>query len=145
MTPLTDSPDGAARKLSALATLAAWYPDRVRAAQRVLLGLLLDRGQATVDDLRSGLGLRDGEPSRWLGAVPGELRRAGIIARAGYAETARAVAHARPVSVWELRDRAAALAWLGEHPPPGRHDAGSAGATAGPAEFEPRPLQPTLF
>lgn len=113
---LFDSPpqprDGARRKLDALATLQARNAERIQAAQRAMVCVLLERGRATVDDVRAELGLADTQPSRWLGAVPGELRRKGIIRRAGFIETRRAVAHARPVSVWELADGAAARAWL---------------------------------
>lgn len=109
--------DGERRKLNALATLAARNPDRVRAAQGALLRLLLERAHATVDDVRAALELSDAEPARWLGCVPGELRRAGIIRRAGYVESGRAVAHCRPVSRWELADAQAARAWLRAHDP----------------------------
>jgi hypothetical protein len=104
--------DGERRKLEALATLRARHAGRVVTAQRAMVGLLLERNAVTIEDVRAALQLSDGEPARWLGCVPGELRRARIIRRAGFVETRRAVAHARPISEWELADRAAALAWL---------------------------------
>jgi hypothetical protein len=115
--------DGEARKLHALGTLGTRYPDRVRHAQAALVRLLLARGECTVDDVRGLLRLPDAEPTRWLGCVPGELRRAGIIRRAGFVESRRAVAHARPVSVWELADRAAAERWLRGHVGPAASEA----------------------
>jgi hypothetical protein len=111
--------DGQRRRFDVLATLRARNASRVRRAQCVMLTLLLERGRCTIDDVRDALGPAGSDPARWLGSVPAELRRAGIIRRAGYAETRRAVAHARPVSVWELADRAAALHWLAGHPEPG--------------------------
>ena len=106
---------GERRKLDALSTLRARHPERVHVAQVAMVRLLLERGRCTIDDVRAVLGLADGLPARWLGAVPGELRRAGIIRRAGFTETTRPVAHARPVSVWEPADAEAARAWLGVH------------------------------
>lgn len=106
---------GEARKVLALELLRARNPDRVRAAQVALIRFLCVNEEGTVEDLRAALGIPDREPARWLGAVAGELRRAGLIARAGWRETTRAVAHARPVSVWAVRDRAAAQRWLVAH------------------------------
>ncbi len=126
--------DGAARKLDALATLQARHAGRVLTARRAMLRLLLEHGTTTVESVRAALELPDGKPAHWLGCVPTELRRAGIIRRAGFTETTRVVAHARPISVWELADRAGALTWFQEHPdPPDRADRGSGGS------------EPTLF
>jgi hypothetical protein len=38
--------------------------------------------------------------------------------RVDYAVSTRPEAHARPVAVWALADRAAAVRWLAEHPLP---------------------------
>jgi hypothetical protein len=121
--PPPQARDAQARKLHALATLQAQHGTRVLAAQRAMVRVLLERGECTIEHVRAALRLPDGKPTRWLGAVPGELRRAGIIRRAGFAETTRAVAHARPVSVWELANRAAALLWLREHVGPAPSEA----------------------
>ena len=80
-----------------------------------MLRILLQRGSATIDMVRAAIELPDSDPARWLGCVPAELRRAGLIRRAGFTETRRAVAHARPVSVWELADADAARRWLAAH------------------------------
>lgn len=88
----------------------------IRCAQRVLLRTLLQHGTATADDVRAGIDLPVGVDPVCLGAVPTPLARAGIIHRAGYAITTRGVAHARPVSVWELLNRTAAETWLIAHP-----------------------------
>ncbi len=111
-------------KLRALAVLAARHGGRVLAAQRAMIALLLarpDGAAVTIDEVRAELGqLPDRRPT-WLGAVPHGLRAAGLIERAGFVESDRAASHARPVSAWRLRDRAAAAAWLREHggPPAG--------------------------
>jgi hypothetical protein len=88
----------------------------ITAARRALLVRLLAYPTATIDDVRDVVTIPPGVDPVCMGAAPGALSRAGIIERAGYAETGRAVAHARPVSVWRLADRAAAERWLAEHP-----------------------------
>lgn len=114
--PLTT--EGERRKAGAIATLEAHRGEFIVRGRRALLRRLLDAGAATADDVRAGVELPPGIDPRAFGAVPGALAQPGIIRRAGYTETARAVAHARPVAVWELRDRAAALAWLAANPEP---------------------------
>lgn len=99
-------------KLQAHAVLRARYAHDVQRAQAALLRLLLTHGRATVDNVRAALGLPEGGRTRWLGAAVAELSRAGITRRAGYAPTTRRVAHARPVTLWELADPNAARAWL---------------------------------
>ncbi len=49
--------------------------------------------------------------------MPLPLAELGIIQHTGYTPTRRPEAHARPVAVWALADRAAALAWLAANPP----------------------------
>jgi hypothetical protein len=73
-------------------------------------------GQATADDVRDALDLPEGIDPVCLGAVPIALARAGIVRRVGYVPTCRPDAHARPVSLWALADRAAAVRWLADHP-----------------------------
>jgi hypothetical protein len=48
--------------------------------------------------------------------VPLPLVERGIIASAGYRRSERPEAHGRPLTVWQLADRAAALAWLAAQP-----------------------------
>ena len=118
-------------KLRALALLTAHRRTDVIRARRALLRRLLETGRATIDDVRPELGPLSRRPT-WLGAVPGELRDAGIIRRAGYCETHRAAAHARPVSIWELADRDKALRWLADNPADDRAaDAGGVGTGGG--------------
>lgn len=107
---------GEARKLDALALLADRREAVVRRAQRALLAVLLEAGSATVDDVRAAVELPAGVGPKCFGAAPGMLARAGIIRAAGFAKTCRPTAHARPVTVWQLADRAAAVRWLTDHP-----------------------------
>jgi hypothetical protein len=108
----TNPPDGETLRDEAMLTLYVHHGHKVLHAQRMFVGLLLERGQATVDDLHAALGqLADGNPRR-LGAAMHGLRRAGLIRRLAFVETGRRVAHARPVSVWQLANADAARAWL---------------------------------
>lgn len=108
--------EGERRRDAAQATLEARRHAIVRKGQRALLITLLERETATADDVRAAIELPPEIGAKCLGAVPGTLARAGIIDRAGFAATTRPNAHARPVSVWRLRDRAAAEQWLIDYP-----------------------------
>lgn len=108
--------EGERRKLHALAILAARRERYIRSGRRALLATLLDHGEATIDDARRSVQLPPDVNPKCFGGVPGELARAGIIRRAGFATTRRPVAHARPIMIWALLDRDAALAWLSDHP-----------------------------
>ena len=108
--------EGERRKADALALLAARRETTIRRAHRALLAALLRSGVATADDVRAAVELPPGINPKLFGAVPSTLARAGIIRRAGYATTGRPAAHARPVTVWALVDRAAATRWLADHP-----------------------------
>lgn len=110
--------EGERLKLSAHATLAARREVFVLRGRRALLAALLEHDTATADDVRAVGVLPAGVNPKCFGSVPGLLARAGLIRRVGFTETARAVAHARPVGVWELANRAAAIAWLATHPEP---------------------------
>jgi hypothetical protein len=108
--------DGEVRKAEAIALLADRRAVYVRQGQRALLKALLAAGTATADDVRNSLNLPPGIDPVCLGAVPSALARAGITCRDGFVPTCRPMAHARPLSVWRLADRAAALHWLADHP-----------------------------
>jgi len=118
MTTTTTRPtaEGERRKSAAFALLEALRELYVLRGRRALLARLLDAPQATADDVRDAVEMPDEINPVCLGVVPGPLARAGIIERVGFAESRRPDAHARPVSVWRLADRAAALAWLAAHP-----------------------------
>lgn len=132
MTEILDIDEGERRRDAALSLLAERRAVVVRAGQRALLLQLLDTGMATADDVRTVVPLPPGIGPRCYGAVPTPLAEAGIIRAAGYQRTARPLAHARPVTVWALADRAAALGWLAAHPPL-------------PDPEPARPVQPTLW
>jgi hypothetical protein len=108
--------EGERRRDAALALLAERRAAVVRAGQRALLRQLLDAGTATADDVRAAVELPPGVGPRCYGAVPLPLVDLSIVRHAGYTLTRRPEGHARPIAVWELADRAAALAWLAAHP-----------------------------
>lgn len=116
MTEILDLAEGERCRDAALVLLAERRAAVVHAGQRALLLRLLDAGTATADDVRDAVPLPPGIGPRCYGAVPTPLAEAGIIRAAGYQRTARPLAHARPVTVWALADRDAALVWLADHP-----------------------------
>ncbi len=126
---------GERRKDAAHALLTVRRDSLIRRARRALLIRLLDVGTATADDVADGIGPSDPDiDPRWLGTVPGPLATAGIIRRIGYDQSSRPIRHASVISVWELADRAAALAWLAHHP---EIDEPVAETTASPMPVEP--------
>jgi hypothetical protein len=112
--------DGEARKAAALDAHEARRAAYLLRGRRALLLAALSRGWATADDVRAAVELPAGERPVYLGAVPGPLVRAGIIAADGTDTTTRAVAHARPLTRWRLVNPDGALAWLDDHPDPER-------------------------
>jgi hypothetical protein len=109
--------EGENRKDVAHRRLEAHRDILIRRARRALLIRLLEAGTATADDVADRIGPTGaGIDPRWLGTVPGLLALAGIIRRAGYTKSARPIRHASVTAVWELADRAGALAWLARNP-----------------------------
>jgi len=120
--------EGERLKAGALEIPGARRDRYVLRGRRALLERLLRDGVATADDVRDAVELPPGIGPKCFGAVPGPLRRAGIIAPAGFCKTCRPAAYARPVIVWTLADREAAQRWLEEYPDlpdPGEHDQGN--------------------
>lgn len=116
---MTAAPTGADLRDRALNLLAARRPALVRDIQRAAVRLALDPGRAdlTADDLRAAVPIPAGIRPHVVGTAVRALAVAGILRHDGYRLSTRPVAHCRPVTVWTLADRAAALAWLAAHPP----------------------------
>lgn len=108
--------DGRRRRDSAHLVLMLRRERYVRSEQRVLLLCLLDHEIATVDDVRAAVVLPDDLDPTLTGAAMRALAVGGLIRGDGYVQTARPVAHARPVTIWRLVDAAAARQWLADHP-----------------------------
>jgi hypothetical protein len=144
--------EGERRKDAAHALLEARRDVFIRRARRALLTHLLEADTATADDVADRLGPQpDGIDPRFLGTVPGPLARAGIIRPASVTKSARPSRHASLLTVWELADRAAALAWLDRNPdlPDPENEDDGEGLTC-PAPLPPSPsnltaAQPLLF
>jgi hypothetical protein len=113
---LSSLPEGERRKREQLARLAERRAVYVRRGRRALLLQLLAGRTATADDVRAAIQLPPGLDPRCLGAVPIALAEAGIIERVDYTPSMRSERHASIIAVWGLADRAAALAWLTDHP-----------------------------
>jgi hypothetical protein len=148
----TSKNEGESRKDAAHALLEARRDVLIRRARRALLLRLFDVGTATADDVAERIGPTD--PSmdrRWLGAVPGPLAIARIIRRADYTKSTRPIRHSSVIGVWELADRAAALAWLARNPDlPESEDGDGVPCLAIPKPPSPAPLTvavalPNLF
>jgi hypothetical protein len=77
---------------------------------------LLDVGTVTADDVRAAVPLPPGLSPKLFRAVPGPLAEEGIIRGGDFVKTSRPEGHARPIQVWVLADRQAALDWFRDHP-----------------------------
>ena len=101
--------EGESAKRTAHALLEARRKAFVNRGRRALLKAMLLTGTATIDDVRLAVELPDGINPKCFGPVPGPLSKAGIIRPNGTVKTTLAAGHARPVTVWELSDRSAAM------------------------------------
>ena len=78
--------------------------------------MLNGNGTATTDDVRAVVELPPDIDPKLFGTVPHRLAYDRVIRNAGRVKTTRAIAHGRWVELWGLADRAAAEAWLRNHP-----------------------------
>ena len=104
------------RRKAMLASRRAYRRPYLLRGRRALLEYLLFTGKGTIDDVRDRVELPWIVDPKLFGAVPGELAKAGIIRRVGYAPTCRPVARGRPITVWGIGDAQAAARWLRDHP-----------------------------
>lgn len=118
MTTLPDpGPSGESRRDAALALLRAHRAALVRDLTRATVRLAVDRNTVTADDVRAVVPIPPGIRPVVVGAALRDVALSGIVRRIGYRPSTRPAAHARPLAVWQLADRDAALAWLAAHPP----------------------------
>jgi hypothetical protein len=109
--------EGEAIKAQKLALLEARREVFVLRGRRALLRKMLDgNGVATADDVRAAVELPPGIDPRCLGSVPGRLGYGGIIGPDEFVRCGRPEGHARWIQQWRLKDRAAALRWVADHP-----------------------------
>lgn len=111
------SAEGEARRDAALSLLRIHRAAVVRDLTRAAVRIALERGELTADDVRAVVPIPAGIRPVVVGAAMRDAADAGILRRIDYRKSGRRVAHARPLSVWQLADADAALAWLAAHPP----------------------------
>jgi hypothetical protein len=104
--------EGEARRDAALALLRVRRRDLIAACTAAALRLALDRGEVCADDVRALVAIPDDISPKLVGVVFRDLADAGILRRAGYRNSTRPAAPARPLSVWRLADPDAATARL---------------------------------
>ena len=85
-------------------------------SRRVFATVLLEKGRATIDDVRAVIVLPVGMNPVCMGPVATPFARLRFVERAGFAQTTRSEGHARPVSIWELKSPHGVAQWLLEHP-----------------------------
>ena len=141
--PRKDNPkrEGERRKGEAFANLEAHREWILLKARRVFVAVLLEKGRCTIDCVRAAIELPAGMNPVCFGPVPTSFARQHLIERVGFADTTRAEARCRPVSIWELKSPSGLAQWLLDHPDrPSPVDAGKEQQSllpfndAGPAE-----------
>lgn len=113
----TNCNEGERLKRAALNLLTELRADIIAEARRAMLRVLLDKGEATADDVRAVVTIPDEMNPKLFGAVPSELAAEGFIEAAGFVRSKRPKAHARPLTRWRLIDRPGAEAWLAKTDP----------------------------
>lgn len=108
--------EGERRKGEAFANLEAHREVILLKSRRVFATVLLEKGRATIDDVRAVVVLPVGLNPTCFGPVATPFARQRFIERAGFCETTRSEGHARPVSIWELKSPHRVAQWLLEHP-----------------------------
>ncbi len=118
MNPHKDNPkrEGERRKGEAFANLEVHREWILLKARRVFAAVLLEKGRATIDDVRAVVILPVGLNPTCFGPVATPFARQRFVERAGFTETTRCEGHARPVSIWELKSPHGVAQWLLEHP-----------------------------
>ena len=115
--PIGDFDKGKSLRDAALNRLRARRADLIRECTAAALRVALDRGEVCADDVRAVVPIPADISPKFVGVVFRDLADAGILHRAGFRNSTRPAAHARPLSLWRLADADAALARLAAHPP----------------------------
>lgn len=105
---------GEARRDAALGTLRVHRAVLIRKFTAAALRFVLAGGEVCADDVRGEVEIPADVSPKCVGVVFRDLADAGILRRAGYRASVRPIAHARPLSIWHLADRDAAVAYLAE-------------------------------
>lgn len=116
LSPIGNGGEGEARRDAALNLLRVRRADLIRECTAAALRVALDRGEVCADDVRAVVPIPADISPKLVGVVFRDLADAGILRRAGFQNSTRPAAHARPLSLWRLADAASALARLDAHP-----------------------------
>ena len=108
--------EGEARRDKALNLLRVRRADLIRDLTAAALRVAIDRGEVCADDVRALVPIPPDISPKLVGVVFRDLADAGILHRAGFRNSTRPAAHARPLSIWMLADADAAQAWFASHP-----------------------------
>lgn len=106
--------EGERRKDAAIGLLAIHREAWVRKIQRDFVRVLLQKGEATSDEVSDNTPLAVRKSC--LGAAVNHLSRASVIKFVRFTISARPDRHACPTRVWRIADRGKALRWLSAHP-----------------------------
>ncbi|TPW00841.1 MAG: hypothetical protein FD124_3890 [Alphaproteobacteria bacterium] len=112
-----DELEGETRRDAALTLLRVRRAVLIRELQAAALRVALDRGAVCADDVRALVPIPVAVSPKVVGAAFRELADTGILCRAGFINSKRPQAHARPLTQWQLADAAGAAAWLAAHSP----------------------------
>ncbi|MCE9568160.1 MAG: hypothetical protein K8U57_39660 [Planctomycetes bacterium] len=110
-----DRTEGERLRDEALGMLRSHRPRLIRQLQRAFLQHLLANGDDTSDPVRSMVEIPVGIDPRVVGGAVRGLAERSIITSVGRRPTRRAIAHARKLDVWAIKDEAAARHWLLTH------------------------------
>ncbi len=99
--------EGAARRDAALNLLRVRRADLIRECTAAALRVALERGEVCADHVRALVPIPPDISPKLVGCVFRDLADAGVLRRAGFRNSQRPAAHARPLSVWRLADAAA--------------------------------------
>lgn len=109
--------EGEARRDAALGFLRLRRADLVRQLTAAALRVALETGEVCADDVRALVPIPPDISPKLVGVVFRDLADGGILRRAGFRNSCRPAAHARPLSVWTLANRDAAAALVAAHDP----------------------------
>ena len=110
--PIGDFDKGKSLRDAALNRLRTRRADLIRECTAAALRVALDRGEVCADDVRVVVPIPADISPKFVGVVFRDLADAGILRRAGFRNSTRPAAHARPLSLWRLADADADLAAL---------------------------------
>jgi hypothetical protein len=114
---VSDEPTGRELKGAAILQHEENRAALILQSRLALLRHLLVHGTGTMDDVRAVMTVPPGVSPTFFGGVPHALVAEEIITRDGYRPTKRPKAKDRPVAVWRLVNRQAAVEWIAENQP----------------------------